>query len=293
LRERTKRRQTVRRLEIVVIVVLVAVAIVVGFYLAVGTQSGNDAYIGEPVSQHVYSLLHQASKAPFGAPGTAYMTAVKSITGPVFIADGKPVLVSATGEFCSPCALLRWSLVIALLRFGNFTSLEYMTSSAAEGDYSTFAFAGSSYQSNYVVYRPYEVYDRAGNPLAALPTNYSSADQQYGRSTIPFLDFAGRYVISGPILSNPGLLGSKNWTQIVASIQAGDTLGSEIKQAANVITAVICKTTGNGPASVCSQASIAALTISSVSYTPHSISSYLELLLPGASRTFPGAFGDT
>ena len=92
---------------------------------------------------------------------------------------------------------------MALMRFGNFTNLEYMTSSAAEGDYSTFAFAASSYQSNYVVFQPYEVYNRADNPLMTLPANYSSADQQYGKSSIPFLDFAGKYVVSGlsyPIL---------------------------------------------------------------------------------------------
>ena len=285
MRAKMKRRQTVTRLEIVAIVAVVAVAIVVGFYLAMKTQSANDAHIGKPVSQKVYSLLYQASEAPYGASGSTYMTAVKSITGPLFSSNGKPILVSATGEHCSPCALMRWSLIMALMRFGNFTNLEYMTSSAAEGDYATFAFAASSYQSSYVVYQPYEVFDRAGNPLETLPANYSSADQQYGKSSIPFLDFADKYVIAGGILSNPGLLGTKNWTQIISSIQAGDTLGSQIKQAANVITAVICKTTGNSPASVCDNPSITALTDTLVSYTLPSNGSASALLPPGASST--------
>ena len=147
MRARMKRRQSFRRLEIVAIVAVVAVAIVVGFYLAMNTQSANDAYIGKPISQKVYSLLYQASKAPYGASGSAYLTAVQSITGPSYSTYGKPILVSATGEYCSPCALQRWPLVMALMRFGNFTNLEYMTSSVAEGDYSTFAFAASSYSS--------------------------------------------------------------------------------------------------------------------------------------------------
>ncbi len=277
-----KRRQTVRRLEIIAVVAVVAAAVVVGLYLTMNTRSANDAYIGKPVSQKVYSLLYQTSKAPYGASGSTYLTAVQNISGPLFSANGKPILVSATGEHCSPCSLQRWPLIIALMRFGNFTNLEYMTSSVAEGDYSTFAFAASSYQSNYLVFQPYEVYDRTGNPLATLPANYSSANQQYGRSSIPFLDFADKYVISGSILPNPGLLGTKNWTQIISSIQTGDTLGSQIKQAANVITAVICKTTGDKPASVCGQDSITALTVSLASYSPPSAGSRIELLLPGA-----------
>jgi hypothetical protein len=264
MRARTKRLQTVRRLEIIAILAVIAVVIVLGFYLAMNNQSANDAYVGKPVSQKVYSLLYQTSKAPYGASGSTYLTAVRNITGPIFSTNGKPILVSATGEHCSPCSLQRWPLVMALMRFGNFTNLEYMTSSVAEGDYSTFAFAASSYQSNYVIFQPYEVFDRAGNSLAKLPTNYSSANQQFGRSSIPFLDFAGKYVISGSILPNPGILGTKNWTQIISSIQAGDTLGSQIKQAANVITAVICKITSE-PISVCGQDTIAALTGSLVS----------------------------
>jgi hypothetical protein len=268
-----KRKQTVRRFEIIAVIAVVAIAIVVGFYLAMNTQSSRDSLAGTTVSQKVYSLLHLASKAPYGTPGSAYLTAVRNTSGQLFSANGKPILVSATGEYCSPCSLERWPLVVALMRFGNFTDLEYMTSSVPEGDYSTFAFAASSYQSSYLIFQPYEVYDRAGNPLAVLPTNYSSASQQYGRSSIPFLDFAGRYAISGSILPDPGILGTKNWTQIISSIQAGDNLGSPIKQAANVITAVICKTTGNKPASVCSQDSITALTGSLVSYNPPSAGS--------------------
>jgi len=286
-----KRRQTVRRLEIIAVLV-VAVVVVVGIYLAVNTQSAKDAYIGKPVSQNVYSLLYQASQNSYDASGSAYLSTVQRVSGQSFSTNGKPVLVSATGEHCSPCALERWPLVMALMRFGSFTNLEYMTSSAAEGDYATFAFAASSYQSSYLVYQPYEVYDRGGNSFQTLPANYSSADKQYGRSSIPFLDFANKYVISGGILPDPSLLGTKNWTQIISSIQTGDTLGNQIKQAANVITAVICKTTGEEPTSVCSQSSIAALT-TLVSYSLPSASSGTELLLPGSTiYTEAGAFED-
>ncbi|MGD1054717.1 MAG: DUF929 family protein [Nitrososphaerales archaeon] len=204
---------------------------------------------------------------------------MQNYTGPLFSTNGKPILVYAGAEFCPYCAAQTWPLTMALMRFGNFTNLEYMTSSTAEGDYATFTFVSGSYRSNYVVFQPYEVYDRGGNPLASLPANYTSAFQQAGRSSLPFLNFADEYIISGSIL-NPSILGTKNWTQLISSIQAGGSLGSQIKQAANLITAFICKTTGNSPASVCNQSGIAALT---VAYTPLSASSGSELLLPDAA----------
>jgi len=251
------------------VAVIVAVA-GAGIYLATTTPVGNDAYIGKEVSQRIYSSMLQASLSSYGVSGSAYLTAVQNVGGQSWSTNGKPILVSATGEHCSPCALQRWPLILALMRFGNFTNLEYMTSSAVEGDYVTFAFVESSYQSKYLVFQPYEVYDRSGTPFQTLPTNYSSADQQYGRSSIPFLDFAGKYVTSGGILPDPSLLGTKNWTQVISSITTGDSLGTQIKQATNVITAVICKTTGEQPASVCSQSGITGLTTALASYSPDS-----------------------
>jgi hypothetical protein len=262
-----KRRINVRRLEIATIIVIIVAVLAVVVYMEASTKSANDNYVGKPVSQQLYSSLYEASQSPYGASSSSYLAAVWNVGGQALSVSGKPILVSATGEFCSPCALQRWSIVLALMRFGNFTNLEYMTTSAVEGDYTTFAFAASSYRSNYVVFQPYEVYDRAGKAFETLPSNYSAAQQQYGKSSVPFLDFAGRYVISGSILPDPSVLGTKNWTQIVSSIQTGDALGSQIKQAANVITAVICKTTGNQPASVCGQESIAVLAGSLVSYS--------------------------
>jgi len=280
LRERVKRRQRLRRFEIVAVVGVIAVLVIVVVYFAMNSQRSKDVNIGRPVSQGDYSSLYQASKAPYGASSSTYLTSVQSIGGPLYSKDGKPILISATGEYCSPCALQRWPLIIALLRFGNFTNLEYMASSVSEGDYATFAFAQSSYQSRYLVFQPYEVYSRSANPFQTLPTNYSLAQAQYGKSTIPFLDFANKYVILGGLLSDPSLLGTKNWTQIVVSIQIGDTLGTRIKQAANVFTALICKTTSGNPASVCSQSSIMGLTVGLTSYSGSSAGVSLDFLLP-------------
>jgi len=218
-----------------------------------------DQGIDQPVSQPVYASLYRISIASYGASDSAYLRGVQDTAGPPFSTNGKSILVWVGAEYCKYCAMQRWPLIMALMRFGNFTNLEYMTASISENDYATFTFARSSYQSKYVAFQSYEIQDREGSPLAILPSNYTSAWQQYGRSSYPFLNFADQHFIVGSIL-NPAMLGTKNWSQIVSSIRAVDTMGSQIKQEANVITAVICETTGNKPASVCDQSSITALT---------------------------------
>ncbi len=286
------RRQTVRRLEIIAIVAVVAVSLVFGFYLALNAGGDPRSKVdNQPVSTTDFANLYQASLAPYGTPGSAYLTDVHTLPGPVFLSTNlEPILVYVGADYCPYCAVQRYSMIMALTRFGNFTGLEYMTSGVSDGDFSTFTFVSATYHSNYVVFQPYEVDDRSGNSLMTLPTNYTSTFQQYGKSSFPFLNFADEYYISGALL-DPRILGTLNQSQIISSILAGNAMGSEIRQAANVITAVICETTGNKPASVCGQDSITALTGSLVSYTVPPASLGSELLLAGTTfATSPNNF---
>lgn len=270
----------VRRLEIVAIIVVVAVSLAVGFYLALNVKGPNPSLDNQPVPSKVLADLIQTSKTPYGTSNPSYLSYVKNYTGAIFSTNGKPIIVYVGADFCPYCAGQRWPLIIALERFGNFSNLEYMVS--GEDSYATFTFSASSYTSKYVVFQPYEVEDNSGHALKTLPANYTTAFQQVGKSDFPFLNFADEYTISGAILS-PTILGTKNQTQIIASILAiNDSLGSQIKQAANLITAVICKIlpTDNSPASVCDNSSITALP---VSYAPPSNGSGSELLLVGPS----------
>jgi hypothetical protein len=282
-----KRRQTVRRLEIIAIVVVVAVSLGVGFYLALTLKGPNTSLDNTLVPQNVYDSLYKTSEVPYGASGSAYMNVVENYTGPLFTTNGKPILVYVGAEFCPFCAVTRWPLIMALMRFGNFTNLEYMVS--YEDNYATFTFVASSYHSDYLVFQPYEVESTEGTPLQTLPANYTSVWKQLTTvESFPFLDFNDQYVIVQSILPQPAILGTMNQTQIISSIQAGGSLADQIKQAANAVTKVICETTGNKPASVCGQTSI---TDTLVSYTPLSTSSGSELLLAGSSFTVsPNAF---
>jgi hypothetical protein len=179
--------------------------------------------------------------------------------------NGKPVVVYVSAEYCPYCAFQRWPLILALMRFGNFTGLHYMTSALSDGDYSTFTFWGSSYQSNYVVFQPSELFNRSGAQLQTLPANYSASWGSQGKSSFPFLNFGDVYFELGATAS-PAMLDNLNQSQIIAAIQSANTLGSSIRQAANVITALICKVTDDKPLTVCGNNSITTLLILPVSY---------------------------
>ena len=118
---------------------------------------------------------------------------------------------------------------------------------------------GSSYTSNYISFRPYEAEDRSGNALQTVPSNYSTVWTNFG-SGFPFLNFENTYVVKVSLLAFPDILAGKNWTTILNEIATSDSVGLQIREAANLITGVICKVTQGSPAAVCSASGVASST---------------------------------
>lgn len=264
MRARQKKRQQTRRLTIIITVVVIAVSIAVGIYfVSTANQSTPlDKYDGVLVSTQDMASLQTVSDQPYGPPATSAMQSqVVNYGGTTFVSNGKPVVVYVGAEFCPYCAVERWALIMALERFGNFTSLHYTTSANDEGDYATFTFVGSSYTSNYIAFRGYEEEDRSQAPLQTVPANYTSVWANFG-SGFPFLDFENTYVIKASVLPFPDIIGSKNWTAILNDISTSDSVGLQIREAANLITGVICKVTQGAPAAVCSASPITTSTSS-------------------------------
>ena len=284
MRARQKKRQQTRRLTIIITVVVIAISIAVGIYF-VSTANGTsalDKYDGKPVSTQHMTSLQRVSDQPYGPAATSAMQSqVDNYGGNRFISNGKPVLVYVGAEFCPYCAVDRWPLIMALERFGNFTSLHYTTSANDEGDYASFTFANSSYTSSYIAFRGYEDEDRSGAALQTVPANYSSVWSSFG-SGFPFLDFENTYVIRASVLPFPDIIGGKNWTAILNDISTSDSVGLQIREAANLITGVICKITQGAPAGVCgaspittSTSSVAGPTAEGLTASPTPLSMYV------------------
>jgi len=258
LRARQKRRQQTRRLTIVITVVIIAISIAVGIYFVSTANEGTslDKKDGLLVSPQDLASLQSVSDQPYGPAATSSMQSqVDNYGGSQFVSNGKPVVVYVGAEFCPFCAVERWPLIMALERFGNFTNLHYTTSADDEGDYATFTFVGSTYTSSYIAFRGYEDEDRSQNPLQSVPANYTAVWSNFGNG-FPFLDFENTYVIKASILPFPDIIGGKNWTQILNDISTSDSVGLQIREAANLITGAICKITQGAPAAVCSASPI-------------------------------------
>ena len=189
----------------------------------------------------------------------------------------KPVIVYVGAEYCPYCAAERWAMLIALMRFGSFTGIRYMTSTIS--DYSpstpTFTFYNSTYTSSYVVFDSVETETNTGAPLQKLSELQNATYSKYdlnnvnippsNRGGIPFIDFANKTMIYGSSylpenLTDPGksILYQMNWSGIAGQLSNPSSRQSQaIIGTANLFTAQICMLTNNTPSGVCSQPYVA------------------------------------
>ncbi|PSN96581.1 hypothetical protein B9Q04_05115 [Candidatus Marsarchaeota G2 archaeon BE_D] len=266
--EKKKQKQSVKAKKKRTIYLSVGIAVVlvllIGVYYGVNYLSGSTpnitAYIGQPVSAGFYSELSSLAMSTYGGPLTN-MSLFQPYNGTPWISGGKPIIVFIGAEYCPFCAATRWPLILALMRFGNFTGLEYMVSAPPvnESYYNvpTFTFRYASYTSPYVVFQGYEVQNRDYGLIAEPPSNYSQVWNLFGGG-YPFIDFGNSFVLaSSPFV--PQSWHNYNWTQIAGFIGSNTSIGVGIRQYTNAITAVICKVDGNKPSSVCGRQPIPAL----------------------------------
>lgn len=188
---------------------------------------------------------------------------IKPISGPPLTGStGKPEVFYLGAEYCPYCAAERWPMIIALSRFGSFSGLTTTTSSSSDiyPNTPTFTFHGATYTSQYIDFRSVEETDRNQNPLETPTAAEQQLVTKYDTShSIPFVDFGNRYAFAGAMYSPQALSGS-SWQTIALNLQQADSAQAKaIIGSANLITAAICKLTGDQPQSVCSSASITAI----------------------------------
>ncbi len=180
-------------------------------------------------------------------------------------ASGKAIVLYVGGEYCPYCASERWSLVVALSRFGTFSDLKLTQSSSTDvyPDTPTFSFAGSHYSSQYITFQGVETADRLQQPLEKLTAEQQAVMNKYdappytqAQGGVPFTSIANQYLASGSGYS-PQLLQGRSWEDIAGRLSnPNDTVTQGIVGNANYLTAAICQVTGQQPASVCTVAPI-------------------------------------
>ena len=215
-----------------------------------------------PADPTVVAELSQVSTAASDAVGTggAANPLTRTTTGTLLTgADGKPEFLYVGAEWCPYCAAERWSMVVALSRFGTFQGLRFTTSSSTDvfPNTPTFSFTGSTYTSSYLDFDPADLENRDRKPLRPLTAQETQVWQTYdGAGNIPFLDIANRYIAIGQGVPASVLQGM-SWQQIGGSLSTPDSpVTRAIVGNANYLTAAICKLSGANAAPICSTAAI-------------------------------------
>lgn len=234
---------------------VVAVLVVIGALVAVGLTNdkhGNSSLLSAEntaaVTKVPTSTLDAIGKGASLAgvqPGYAPVP----LTGEPLTENGKPKVLYVGADWCPYCAAARWSMAVALSRFGTFTNLGQVYSAANDGDLASLSFFGSTYTSDYLVFDPNELQDRNHKDLAKL----SAANQKLFDTLsdgYPFIDIGGKYKVGS--LYNIMTISGMSQDQISSALKDPNSkVAQAIDGSANVMTATICKVTNNQPAAVC------------------------------------------
>jgi hypothetical protein len=187
----------------------------------------------------------------------------KPINGKPIEQNGKPGVLYIGAEYCPYCATERWALTNALSRFGTWSNLQITNSSLQDTNpgTKTLSFHGAKLTSPYLVFSGIETQNNESATLEALTSAQQSLMTTYdappyvpeaSRSAIPFIYFNGEYLISGATY-DVSVLQGKTWEEIAQAMNdPSSAIAKGAIGAANGITAAICLTTHDQPASACS-----------------------------------------
>jgi thiol-disulfide isomerase/thioredoxin len=262
--DQRQKEQRRRRLAIggVAIALLAVVGIIIGALVSRSSPS-KPAAGSQPLPVGVQAKLSvpvgTLATVGIGSSGTQLL---KPVTGPALAAGGKPEMLYIGAEWCPYCAAERWAMAVALSRFGSFTPLRGVHSSPTDvyPNTATLTFYRSTYTSKYLVFTPVENQDVNRNQLQAPTAAQQALWAKYEPpgNSYPFIDIGNRFVATTTY--SPQVLQGLSWNQIAADLHNPSSPVSQgAVGSANLLTAAICKVTGNAPASVCTASPIPAL----------------------------------
>lgn len=239
------------------IATFVSIALVVVLFFVMARNSGGGSSAdGQAVPPEVLAQVTQVSPEVSAAVGTGGLSSplmqVKPQVEVLKGQSGKPQIVYIGADYCPFCAAERWSVIVAMSRFGTFSNLHYTTSSSSDvyPDTATFSFYKSSYSSQYIDFVGVETQDRNQNPLQsptseqqALLAKYDAPPyvSQQSAGAIPFMTFGNQYLTSGAGYK-PDVLTNKSQAAIAKALSdpnAASTKG--IVGNANYLTAAVCQ----------------------------------------------------
>jgi hypothetical protein len=264
------RRQVWWRSPTTLIAAVVAIAIIVAGFAAVALNQNSNAGTSQADLPAVVAAVTQIDSAVSSAVGTGGLPQPLAATPPnTPILKGptqKPQLLYIGAGYCPYCAAERWSVIVALARFGTFSDLHLAQSSGTDvyPNTPTFTFYGSSYHSDYLDFVSVEETGQDQQSHLQAPTaeqeqlfrTYDAAPYTNSPGGIPFLDLANQYITVSSGFS-PQVLSGHSWKDIATALADPKAATTQaIVGNANYLTAALCRVTGNQPATACTVAPI-------------------------------------
>jgi thiol-disulfide isomerase/thioredoxin len=190
-------------------------------------------------------------------------TALAGGSGAALTSQGKPEMLYIGAEFCPYCAAMRWSMAVALSRFGTLsTPFRGIHSATNDTDPNTptLTFYKTTYSSKYLAFTPVENEKVDHSPLQATTTAQNQVWAKYepnpNQRGYPFIAFSNKFILKGPLF-DPAVLAGKSWSQVAAALHdPSSPIAQGALGAANLLTAAICKMTNAQPASVCTSKAV-------------------------------------
>ena len=200
--------------------------------------------------------------AALGAAGLGNPLKAAKGQQPLVGPSGRPLVLYVGAGYCPYCAAERWSIAIALSRFGTLSGVGLTTSSSTDiyPNTPTLSFNGTTLQSSSIEFQGVEISDRFQKPLQAPTAAQQRVMQALDpQGSIPFLDIGNRQVGVGAGYLPDNLQGL-TWQQVARNLQdTSNPLSRQVIGNANWITAAICQAAGESAAPVCSAAAIRTL----------------------------------
>ena len=272
-REAERRAEQRRRLFITGGSVLAVIVIVVAFIVVRSLNKPSAAATANanartPLPASVSNAVSTVPASTLNTVGAGVIPRVVSQpltagSGAPLISNGKPEMLYIGAEYCPYCAAMRWSMAVALSRFGTLSTPWHGIHSSSSDVYAhtaTLTFYKSGYTSKYLVFTPVEnlTVSKAPlqNPTAAQNAIWAKYEPDPATRGYPFIDFGNKWVIKGPIY-DPAVLKGLTWSQIATAMRdPSSPVSQSVLGAANYMTAAICKMTNNQPASVCTSPAV-------------------------------------
>src|SRR5215467_3893145 len=131
---------------------------------------------------------------------------VTKVTGPPLTSNGKPEMLYIGAEYCPYCAAMRWSMAVALSRFGTLSTPLHGIHSSSSDVYpntATLTFYKTGYNSKYLAFTPVEnlTVNRSllQSPTAQQNQVWARYEPDASQRGYPFISFGNKYVLKAPI----------------------------------------------------------------------------------------------